>query len=84
MFVQHGFVQNLLPLFPHLSWLLSSYIPGMEPDGFADSSTYVDIPCPLSNFLANPLRISFSNGWYFLSEICSLSLTVSRDAVRKF
>ena len=21
MFVQHGFVQNLLPLFPHLSWL---------------------------------------------------------------
>lgn len=84
MCVQRGFVQNLLPLFPHLSWLLSSDIPGMEPDGFADSNMYVDIPCPLSNFLASPLRIFFSNDWYFLSEICSLSLTVSSNAVRKF
>lgn len=50
---------------------------------FAHYNTYSDILHPLSNFLANLLRISFSNDWSFLSEIHSLSLTVSRDAFVK-
>lgn len=83
-FAQHGLIPNLLPLLPYFPWLLSHYIMGLEPDNLADSNIYIDLPFPFSNFLASPLRVSFSNDWNFLSEICSLSLTVSRDAFRKF
>lgn len=57
------------------------FLTDIESDDFSDSNAYVGIPCPLSNFLANLLTISLSNDQNFLSEMCSLSLTVGRDAL---